>query len=41
MKKLITIVAAVFFSVPALAFDTSRLSVGLTGNYGVYAADGQ
>ena len=39
MKKImLSIVAAAFISAPAMAFE-DRLSVGLSYNHGVYAAD--
>jgi|TARA_B100001540_G_C15618809_1_gene556617 hypothetical protein len=41
MKKIIlSIVTAAFISAPAMAFE-DRLSVGLSYNHGVYAADGK
>ena len=42
MKKIIlSIVTAMFISAPAIAFEFDRLSVGLSYNHGVYAADGK
>ncbi len=46
MKKILATLAAVVFSTTtffssALAFDQSLLSVGVSGNYGLYGADGK
>ena len=41
MKKILATLVAVVFSTSAFAIDISSLSVGVTGNYGVYAADGK
>ena len=43
MKKIFAILAALFFSTSAYAVDLSSFSgsIGLTGNYGLYGADGK
>ena len=41
MKKILATLVAVVFSTSAFAIDVSNLSVGVTGNYGVYAANGK
>ena len=41
MKKILATLVAVVFSTSAFAIDISNLSVGVTGNYGVYAANGK
>ena len=41
MKKILATLAAVVFSTSTYAFDISQLSVGITGNHGLYGADGK
>ena len=41
MKKILATLAALVFSTSAFAADISKLSLGVSGNYGVYAADGK
>ncbi len=41
MKKILATLAALVFSTSAFAVDISQLSLGVSGNYGVYAADGK
>ena len=41
MKKILATLAAVIFSTSTYAADISLLSVGITGNHGLYGADGK
>ncbi len=41
MKKILATLAAVVFSTSTFAADISQLSIGITGNYGLYGADGK
>lgn len=41
MKKILATLVAVVFSTSAFAMDISKLSVGVSGNYGLYGADGK
>ena len=41
MKKILATLAAVIFSTSTYAADISQLSVGITGNHGLYGADGK
>ena len=41
MKKILATLAAVVFSTSTFAADISQLSIGVTGNYGLYGADGK
>ena len=41
MKKILATLAAIIFSTSAFAADISQLSIGVSGNYGLYAADGK
>ena len=41
MKKILATLAAVIFSTSTFAADLSQLSVGISGNYGLYGADGK
>ena len=41
MKKILATLAAVVFSTSTFAADISLLSIGVTGNYGLYGADGK
>ena len=41
MKKILATLAALVFSTSAFAVDISQLSVGVSGNYGLYGADGK
>ena len=41
MKKILATLAAVIFSTSTFAADISQLSVGITGNHGLYGADGK
>jgi len=41
MKKILATLAAVVFSTSTFAADLSQLSIGITGNHGLYGADGK
>ena len=41
MKKILATLAALVFSTSAFAVDISQLSVGVSGNYGLYGANGK
>ena len=41
MKKILATLAAVVFSTSTFAADLSQMSIGITGNYGLYGADGK
>jgi len=41
MKKILATLAALVFSTSAFAADISKLSLGVSGNYGLYGADGK
>ena len=41
MKKILATLAALVFSTSAFAVDLSQVSLGVTGNYGLYGADGK
>ena len=41
MKKILATLVAVVFSTSAFAIDISNLSVGISGNYGLYGANGK
>jgi len=41
MKKILTLASAIMFSSSAFALDISQFSVGLSGNYGLYGANGK
>ena len=41
MKKILATLAAVVFSTSTYAIEISQLSVGITGNHGLYGADGK
>ena len=41
MKKILATLAAVVFSTSTYAFEITQLSVGITGNHGLYGADGK
>ena len=41
MKKILATLVAVVFSTSAFAIDISNLSVGISGNYGIYGANGK
>jgi len=41
MKKILATLAALVFSTSAFAVDISQLSLGVSGNYGLYGADGK
>ena len=41
MKKILATLVAVVFSTSAFAIDISNISVGISGNYGLYAANGK
>ena len=41
MKKILATLAALVFSTSTFAADLSQLSIGITGNYGLYGADGK
>ena len=41
MKKILATLAAVVFSTSTFAADISQLSIGVTGNHGLYGADGK
>ena len=41
MKKILATLAAVVFSTSTFAADLSQMSIGITGNHGLYGADGK
>tara|TARA_B100001057_G_C22715743_1_gene897633 strand:- start:3 stop:659 length:657 start_codon:yes stop_codon:yes gene_type:complete len=41
MKKILATLTALVFSTSAFAVDISQLSLGVSGNYGLYGADGK
>ena len=41
MKKILATLAAVVFSTSTYAADLSQVSIGISGNYGLYGADGK
>ena len=41
MKKILATLAAVVFSTSTFAADLSQVSIGISGNYGLYGADGK
>ena len=41
MKKILATLVAVVFSTSAFAIDISNISVGISGNYGLYGANGK
>ena len=41
MKKILATLAAVVFSTSTFAADLSQMSIGISGNYGLYGADGK
>ena len=41
MKKILATLAALVFSTSAFAVDISQFSLGVSGNYGLYGADGK